>query len=251
MLLLLPAVIFAHELGHYSVARALGVGVLEFSLGAPSAEPLYSTYIGPTRFVMHQFPFLQGHVLPASQEVFELLMRDQGSPLLKNREALTELLERPNQWFDGVSSAGKILVYSAGIIVEMLIGLLLGWWTVRVWRRFQASLASVKGYRSPQEIPKSLAVPLLRQMRLASVLVLLTIFYWLMIYSHLWPEAGMGGSSDSYKIVQEIAYWWRGDRDDVFERELVLNVQIAHTLGQLALAFFMLFGMSRFLKPRS
>ena len=55
-IVVLGAVIFVHELGHFLVAKATGVGVSRFSIGFGPATPLKFRW-GETEYVVAWFPF--------------------------------------------------------------------------------------------------------------------------------------------------------------------------------------------------
>jgi len=65
--LIVGFLILAHELGHYVVARVLGIPVARFSIGL--GRPLLSMKRGSTEYVVGLFPF-GGYVLPHHTDYF-------------------------------------------------------------------------------------------------------------------------------------------------------------------------------------
>ena len=61
MLFLLSILVLVHELGHFSVARMLGIKVERFGFGLPFGPTLYETMWGKTKIVVHAF-LLGGYV---------------------------------------------------------------------------------------------------------------------------------------------------------------------------------------------
>ena len=61
MLLLLSVLVLVHELGHFSVARMLGIRVERFGFGLPFGPTLYETMWGKTKVVVHAL-LLGGYV---------------------------------------------------------------------------------------------------------------------------------------------------------------------------------------------
>src|SRR5574344_241750 len=72
MLLLLSVLILVHELGHFGVAKALGLKVNRFGFGLPFGPILYETTWGETKICVHAF-LLGGYVsFPDDEEDDEL-----------------------------------------------------------------------------------------------------------------------------------------------------------------------------------
>src|SRR3989339_1737988 len=61
MLVLLSVLVIVHELGHFSVARMLGIRVERFGFGLPFGPTLYETMWGKTKVVVHAL-LLGGYV---------------------------------------------------------------------------------------------------------------------------------------------------------------------------------------------
>ncbi|OGI17802.1 MAG: RIP metalloprotease RseP [Candidatus Melainabacteria bacterium RIFOXYA2_FULL_32_9] len=61
MLFLLSILVLVHELGHFSVARMLGITVERFGFGLPFGPTLFETTWGKTKIVVHAF-LLGGYV---------------------------------------------------------------------------------------------------------------------------------------------------------------------------------------------
>ena len=108
----LGAVIFVHELGHFLVAKATGVGVVRFSIGFGPATPLRFRR-GETEYVLSWFPF-GGYVMMASEEE---------AAALEGRAA--ERTYPPEQLFENKPLWARILVITAGVAMNVLFGWLL------------------------------------------------------------------------------------------------------------------------------
>jgi regulator of sigma E protease len=105
----LGAVIFVHELGHFLVAKATGVGVIRFSIGFGPATPLRFRR-GETEYVLSWFP-LGGYVMMASEEEAAALE----GPAPERRYP-------PDQQFESKPLPARILVISAGVLMNVLFG---------------------------------------------------------------------------------------------------------------------------------
>lgn len=229
-LTLAPAIVFAHELGHYSVARGAGIGVVEFSLGREGETPLYEEWFGPTRVVVYEFPFYNGHVLPAAESAAESLI-DEVPP-----ETQLMLLDQSN-WVDDRSTFVKLAVYSAGIFVELGIIILM----VVLFRRYLRNLEQQRV--GPDGKIQPLSTWLSRWYFLTwTFFIGLYMYMW---YSNLMPAAGKGYTSDSFKIAVGILNFF-GDGE-----RLILKVApaifIAHFVG---LVFLYLALFSRLVRLR-
>jgi len=103
----LGAVIFVHELGHFLVAKATGVGVVRFSIGFGPATPLRFRR-GETEYVVAWIP-LGGYVMMASEEE---------APALEGQAP--ERPYPPEQLFERKPLWARILVIAAGVIMNIV-----------------------------------------------------------------------------------------------------------------------------------
>jgi regulator of sigma E protease len=108
----LGAVIFVHELGHFVAAKATGVGVVRFSIGFGPATPLRFRR-GETEYVVSWFPF-GGYVMMASEEE---------AAALEGRAP--ERPYPPEQLFERKPLWARLLVIAAGVIMNVAFGWLL------------------------------------------------------------------------------------------------------------------------------
>jgi len=105
----LGVVIFVHELGHFLAAKAVGIGVPRFSIGFGSPTPLRFTW-GETEYVVAWIP-LGGYVKMATAE-------DDGSAALEG-DSTTDF--PPERLFENRPLWGRIIVISAGVIMNVLL----------------------------------------------------------------------------------------------------------------------------------
>lgn len=106
MLLLISLLILVHELGHFSVARALKIRVDKFGFGLPFGPTLWEKKIGDVTYCLHAF-LLGGYVsFPDDDPDSELPMDD--PQRLKNRKP----------W-------EKAAVISAGVIANILFAVVI------------------------------------------------------------------------------------------------------------------------------
>jgi regulator of sigma E protease len=108
----LGAVIFVHELGHFLAAKSTGVGVVRFSIGFGPATPLRFRR-GETEYVVSWFPF-GGYVMMASEEE---------AAALEGRAP--ERPYPPEQLFERKPLWARLLVIAAGVIMNVAFGWLL------------------------------------------------------------------------------------------------------------------------------
>ena len=114
-IVVLGAVIFVHELGHFLVAKATGVGVSRFSIGFGPATPLRFRW-GETEYVVAWFPF-GGYVLMASEE--EAAMDEtSGARAIEGGAALQAF--PPERMFESKPLWARILVICAGVTMNMV-----------------------------------------------------------------------------------------------------------------------------------
>ncbi len=106
----LGVLIFVHELGHFMAAKAVGIAVPRFSIGLGPPTPLKFRR-GETEYLLAWIPF-GGYVKMASLEEQEAMASLEGGQLEKEYP--------PDQLFESKSLAARILVLSAGVIMNAL-----------------------------------------------------------------------------------------------------------------------------------
>ncbi len=106
----LGVLIFVHELGHFMAAKAVGVAVPRFSIGLGPATPLKFRR-GETEYLIAWIPF-GGYVKMASLEEQQAMESLEGGGL--DREY------PPEQLFESKSVPARVLVLSAGVIMNAL-----------------------------------------------------------------------------------------------------------------------------------
>lgn len=109
-IVVLGVLIFVHELGHFLAAKAVGIGVPRFSIGLGPITPLRFTW-GETEYVLSWVPF-GGYVKMASREELEEMAALEGGE--------TELDYPPEKLYEGKPLWARILVISAGVIMNAL-----------------------------------------------------------------------------------------------------------------------------------
>jgi regulator of sigma E protease len=108
--LVLGVLIFVHELGHFIAAKAVGIAVPRFSIGMGPATPLSFTW-GETEYRIAWLPF-GGYVKMASKEEQEVMGAVEGGALEEEYP--------PEKMFEHKSLGARILVISAGVIMNAL-----------------------------------------------------------------------------------------------------------------------------------
>jgi regulator of sigma E protease len=111
----LGAVIFVHELGHFAVAKATGVGVVRFSIGFGPATPLKARW-GDTEYVVAWFPF-GGYVMMASEE--ETAM-DEASGVRALEGGAAARSFPANRLFESKPLWIRVVVISAGVVMNVV-----------------------------------------------------------------------------------------------------------------------------------
>ncbi len=109
-ILVLGVLIFVHELGHFLVAKAVGIAVPRFSIGFGPSTPLRFRR-GETEYVVAWFP-LGGYVKMASEEEQKAMEPVEGG------EPQEEF--PPDRLFEHKSLGARMLVISAGVIMNAL-----------------------------------------------------------------------------------------------------------------------------------
>ncbi len=108
-IIVLGVLIFVHELGHFWAAKAVGIGVPRFSIGLGPATPL-SFRRGETEYVISWIPF-GGYVKMATGEDSDMDALEGG---LDGQDF------PPDKLFENKSLLARILVISAGVIMNMI-----------------------------------------------------------------------------------------------------------------------------------
>jgi regulator of sigma E protease len=108
--LVLGLLIFVHELGHFLTAKAVGIAVPRFSIGFGPATPLRFRR-RETEYVVSWIP-LGGYVKMASQEEQKAMESLEGGDVPDEFP--------PEQMFESKSLPARILVISAGVIMNAL-----------------------------------------------------------------------------------------------------------------------------------
>ncbi len=108
--LVLGVLIFVHELGHFLVAKAVGIAVPRFSIGFGPATPIRFQR-GETEYVVAWIP-LGGYVKMASEE------EQKAMEPLEGGEPPVEY--PPDRLFEHKSLGARVLVISAGVIMNAL-----------------------------------------------------------------------------------------------------------------------------------
>lgn len=114
-IVVLGAVIFVHELGHFLVAKAAGVGVVRFSIGFGPATPLKFRW-GETEYVVAWFPF-GGYVMMASEEEAGM---DESSGVQAIEGGAPTHAFPPERMFESKPLWARILVMCAGVAMNVL-----------------------------------------------------------------------------------------------------------------------------------
>lgn len=112
-IVVLGAVIFVHEVGHFIAAKATGVGVVRFSIGFGPATPLRWRR-GDTEYQVSWFPF-GGYVMMASEEEAGL---DESSGVRAVEGGAAERTFPPERLFEHKPLWARILVISAGVLMN-------------------------------------------------------------------------------------------------------------------------------------
>lgn len=110
----LSVLILVHELGHFFAAKAVNIQVPRFSLGF--GKSLAGFRIGETEFVLSAIP-LGGYVKMAGMD------DDEAAEALEGPGAAVEEVD-PERTFDSKSIPARVLVISAGVIMNMIFALL-------------------------------------------------------------------------------------------------------------------------------
>lgn len=132
VVLVLGGLIFFHELGHFLMARVLGIGVRAFSLGF--GPKLAAMRGGKTEYRLSLVP-LGGYVSLAGEEEEEDAPEDPKAAA--DSAAGPEVVFAPEEEFSGRPAWQRLLVVLAGPVANFILAFLLYW--VIAWAQGQAS----------------------------------------------------------------------------------------------------------------
>ena len=134
----LGILIFVHELGHFLAAKAVGVGVPRFSIGFGPATPIRFRR-GETEYQVSWIP-LGGYVKMASYEEQEAMSGLEGGE--------TQEVFPPEKLFEHKSLPARILVISAGVIMNALFAFIVYLGVSLVYGRAEDPTTQLAGVRS-------------------------------------------------------------------------------------------------------
>jgi regulator of sigma E protease len=135
-IVVLGVLIFVHELGHFITAKAVDIEVPRFSIGF--GPRVIGFKRGETEYVISALP-LGGYVKMAGMEEMEHI---EGGPATVNdtigaesREELEDIAERPHRPrdFESKSLPARVLVISAGVIMNLLFAILVFAVSAFIW----------------------------------------------------------------------------------------------------------------------
>lgn len=118
VVVVLGALIFFHELGHFMMARMLGIGVKTFSLGF--GPKIFTIRKGKTKYSLSLIP-LGGYVSLAGEEGEEEDKTEQSS------QVITDELFLPTEKFSNRPPWHRLLVVLAGPIANILLAFFIYW----------------------------------------------------------------------------------------------------------------------------
>jgi regulator of sigma E protease len=119
----LGVLIFVHELGHFLTAKAVDIEVPRFSIGF--GPKVIGFTRGETEYVISLLP-LGGYVKMAGMEELEMVEGPTDSPRAEGRE--------PNpRHFEAKSLPARVLVISAGVLMNVLFAIVVFGATAGIW----------------------------------------------------------------------------------------------------------------------
>lgn len=124
MILLLGFLILVHELGHFIAARSLGIKVSKFAIGFPIGPTLWSKKIGDVEYLIHAC-LLGGYVAFPDDE--------------KDSDLPADSPER----FSNNPVWKRIIVISAGVIMNIIIAFVLVFFVAWTWGELPSGKADV------------------------------------------------------------------------------------------------------------
>jgi regulator of sigma E protease len=139
-ILVLGVLIFVHELGHFIAAKAVGIAVPRFSIGMGPATPLSFTW-GETEYRIAWLPF-GGYVKMASKEEQEVMGAVEGGALEEEYP--------PERMFEHKPLGARILVISAGVIMNALFACVTYAGLAAVYGQYVDPTTSLAGVESDQ-----------------------------------------------------------------------------------------------------
>ena len=131
----LGVLIFVHELGHFLAAKAVGVGVPRFSIGFGPATPIKFTR-GETEYRVSWIP-LGGYVKMASHEEQEAIGALEGGD--------AEEQFPPEKLFENKSLGARIMVISAGVIMNVVFAFIVYLCVSFVYGRAEDPITRIAG----------------------------------------------------------------------------------------------------------
>lgn len=118
VVVVLGALIFFHELGHFMMARMLGIGVKTFSLGF--GPKIFTIRKGKTKYSLSLIP-LGGYVSLAGEE------GEEGDKTEQSSQVITDELFLPTEKFSNRPPWHRLLVVLAGPIANILLAFFIYW----------------------------------------------------------------------------------------------------------------------------
>ncbi len=128
LVVVLGVLIFVHELGHFVTAKLVGIEVQRFSIGlGPKA---WGFTRGETEYVISWLP-LGGYVKMAGMEELEAI--EGGPDSSKERRAEEDAHKPGPRDFDSKSLPARMLVISAGVIMNMVFAVVVFAGIAMIW----------------------------------------------------------------------------------------------------------------------
>lgn len=135
-ILVLGVLVFVHELGHFMTAKWAGIAVPRFSIGL--GPRLFGVKVGETDYCISAVPF-GGYVKMAGMEGEEAFEAVEGGPA---EDVDLEEQVPPEKRFESKSRAWRLLVLSAGVIMNFILG-----WAIYVGLAWNDGIPTVNGTR--------------------------------------------------------------------------------------------------------
>ncbi len=153
-IVVLGVLIFVHELGHFMAAKAVDIEVPRFSIGL--GPKLWGFRRGETEYVISWLP-LGGYVKMAGMEEMEQIeggkiQRDDGTVPVSDVGLVQETPVRGPRDFESKSLPARVMVISAGVLMNTLFAFLVFTFSAAVWGVQQvppARIAAVAEARLP------------------------------------------------------------------------------------------------------
>lgn len=119
--IVLAVLVFVHELGHFMAAKWAGIAVPRFSIGL--GPRVVGIKVGETDYCLSAIPF-GGYVKMAGMEGEEAFESLEGGAVERDddEEAALERDVPPDRRFESKSKAWRLLVLSAGVLMNFLLG---------------------------------------------------------------------------------------------------------------------------------